>query len=73
MTTIISTIPFRPTTLAEVDAMLRNHYPDTLPEYKERVDGTGRLRVTLRTYTNGICYFQVRVIHDELSSREVPV
>jgi hypothetical protein len=74
MTTIMSTIPFQPTTLEDVEDILRHRYPDCVPEYKERRDGTDTLRVTLRTYTNTTHHFQVRdIIGDGLSSREIPL
>ena len=72
---IISSIPFQPTTLADICGVLCREYNTILPVCKEWRDMTGMLRVTLRTYTNDTSHFQVRNIHGEgggLSCRKVP-
>ena len=70
---ILSDIPFQPIDLEHVNQVLAQRYPDALPTYTERRDATGRLRATLRTFTNATHALQVRNITDlGLSYREIP-
>jgi hypothetical protein len=65
---------FQRTTLIGIDQILRERYPDSLPDYKEKRDETHTIVETFRTCANATHRLEIKNVFDDwLWYREVPI